>query len=102
MEGLSVYRAKYTKTMGEVAYNERGASYYVAVLKARDLLEAGIDIVPSPDLKNAKPGHAHLPAINYANRKEPRVVNLINLLATELCETYGPFPGTSPADAGSP
>src|ERR1035437_2840998 len=51
VEGLSVYREKYTKTIAEVAYNDRGTQYYVAVLKAHDLIEAGIEIIPSPDLQ---------------------------------------------------
>ena len=91
-EGLSAYRAKYTKDIGEIAYNERGAQYHVAVLRVRDLLAAGIEIVPSPDLARGKPGHVHLPAINYGDRKRVEVLELINLLATKLCELRGPFP----------
>ena len=92
VEGLSAYRAKYAKDIAEVAYNDRGTRYYVAVLQARELIAAGIQIVPSPDLKNGKPGHVHLPAINYHNRKTPEAINLINLLAIKLSKIQGPFP----------
>src|SRR5689334_11584937 len=78
VEGLSAYRAKYTKSIAEIALNDRGAQYYVAILKARDLIDAGIEIVASPDLKNGKPGHVHFPAINYGNRKTPEATDLIN------------------------
>jgi hypothetical protein len=99
IEGLSVYRAKYCRSIEEIALNPRGAVYCVASLLAKDLMDAGIAIIPSPDRTNNKPGHAHLPAINYHQRKAPEVVNFISLLATKLSTVHGPFPGT-PAETG--
>jgi hypothetical protein len=99
IEGLSVYRAKYVRSIDEIALNPRGAVYCVATLLAKNLMDAGIAIVPSPDRTSNKPGHAHLPAINYNQRKTPQAVNFINLLATKLCTIHGPFPAT-PAETG--
>lgn len=97
VEGLSAYRAKYTKDIAEVAYNDRGTHYFIAVLHVRDLIAAGIEIVPSPDLAHGRPGHVHLPAIKYHNRKTPEATNLINLLTTKLSTIRGPFPSSPPA-----
>jgi len=86
--GISVYRRKY-KTSREVARNERGASYYVAVLRAGDLRELGIDVEPDPQAGNR--GHARLPGLRYDNRRDTEHIQL--LIAEKLClGIEGPYP----------
>jgi len=87
--GLSVFRAKYKKPQ-EVARNDRGKRYYVAVLRAGDLRACGIEVVPSP-IPPDDLGHAELPGLRYDNRRETEGLQL--LLAEQLCvKVMGPFP----------
>jgi hypothetical protein len=65
--GLSVSRAKY-KTIDQAALGQPGKSYYVAVLRAVDLFQHGIQVVPRPNLPD-DPGHAELPDLTAHNRK---------------------------------
>lgn len=86
--GLSVHRAKY-KSLNEAAIGQPGKSYYVAVLRARDLRQQGIEIVPRPLPHD--PGHAELPDLNSSNRKTARTLELQRIL-TEIClKVEGPF-----------
>lgn len=88
--GLSVYRAKY-KTPEQVAVNPRGKRYYVAVLRAGDLRDGGIEVVPRPESED--PGHAVLPQLTYENRQTDAAEEAAVLLAEKLClEVKGPFP----------
>jgi len=70
--GLSVYRARF-KSIKEAERGRAGKSYYVAVLRAGDLRSHGIRIEPSPIFGD--PGHAELPDLNPAVRKQDATIN---------------------------
>jgi len=88
--GLSIYRAKY-KNIGEVAQNPYGKKYYVAVMRAGDLRETAIEVVPRPILPD-DPGHAEIPSLNFADRYSQRAKEQKKRLAHELCAVEGPYP----------
>lgn len=69
--GLSVSRAKF-KSLEEAAQGRSGESYFVAVLRAGDLRQRGIEVVPRPELPDGQydSAHAELPDLNAANRKD--------------------------------
>jgi len=91
--GLSLSRAKYMSPE-DVARTGHGKEYCVAVLRAGDLRQHGIDIDPAP-LEDNK-GHAVLPALTWENRKEAKQEEMQVLLAEKLClRVEGPFPGSS-------
>ena len=88
--GVSVFRAKFT-TVEDVVRNDRGKSYYVAVLRAGNLRANCIDVVPKP--QEDRPGHAELPGLTYENRKSDTSEEARQLLARKLClQMLGPFP----------
>lgn len=88
--GLSVYRAKY-KSIEDVAENPRGKRYYVAVMRATDLREHGIKVLPRPVPDD--PGHAEIPSITHENRRTPAAREQQLLLAEKLCyRIEGPYP----------
>ncbi len=88
--GISVFRAEFISPE-EVARNDRGKKYYVAELRAGDLREHGIDVVPKPDTD--KLGHAELPSLTYENRKDDASEEARRRLARNLClKTVGPLP----------
>ncbi|MDY7009862.1 MAG: hypothetical protein SVV80_03830 [Planctomycetota bacterium] len=88
--GLSVFRAKYV-TPEQVAQNDRGKRYYVARLRAGDLRDNGIKVVPR--IEGHEPGHAELPDLTYDNRSTDVGEEAQQLLARRLClEVLGPFP----------
>jgi hypothetical protein len=90
--GLSVSRAKY-KSIEDAAKGRPGKSYYVAVLRAGDLRQNGIEIVPRPRPPD-DPGHAELPDLNSSNRKADETLERGRLLAEKLCirveDPFGP------------
>ena len=89
LTGPSISRAKY-KSIQDAAKGVRGKAYYVAVLRAGDLRQAGIQVRPDP--RPGDPGHAELPDLNSANRKENRTLELQRVLAEQLCLwVEGPF-----------
>ncbi len=90
--GLSVVRAKH-KSLEAAAGGRPGKSYYVAVLKAGDLLGKDIRIVPRPDTATGyDPSHAEIETITYDRRKDSTVIELLHQLAGELCDRVeGPF-----------
>lgn len=97
--GLSVTRAKYHPCIEDVARNPRGRKYYVAVLKVSELRARGIEVAPrplhadDPHHPDYDPGHAELPQITYSQRHTNDVMQLMEMLATELCsDVQGPFP----------
>lgn len=92
--GLSVTRAKY-KSLHEAANGRPGKSYYVAVLQAGDLRENGVEVVPRPLPDD--PGHAELPALNSADRKNDEVLKFQKVLVNVVLRIEGPF--ESPGDA---
>jgi hypothetical protein len=91
--GLSVARAKY-KSIEEAAQGQPGKSYFVAVLRAGDLRQRGIDVVPRPDLPAGQrdPAHAELPDLNSAVRKADQTLERQRILAEKLSlRVEGPF-----------
>ncbi len=90
--GLSVSRAKYV-SIAEAARGRPGKSYYIAVLRAGDLRQAGIEVVPEP--RPGDPGHAALPDLNSSNRKADETLQRQRLLTEQLClRVEGPFPSS--------
>ena len=88
--GLSVSRARY-KSIEQVAQNPRGKHYHVAVLRAGDLRNHDISVVPSPKPPD-DPGHAELPGLTYDRRGDDAVEEWKVLLAEKLClRVEGPF-----------
>ena len=89
LTGISVTRAKYV-TSEQSAQGRPGKSYYVALLRAGDIREAGMAIVPKPVPGNI--GHAEIAGLAYPHRKAPRSVELQFALAEKLClGVEGPF-----------
>lgn len=88
--GISLFRAKFI-TPEEVAQNDRGKQYYVAVLRAGDLRANGLEAVPKPHKDRA--GHSELPDLTHENRKDDAAEEARRLLAQKLSlEILGPFP----------
>ncbi len=91
--GLSISRAKY-KTIVEAARGRPGKSYFVAVLRAGELRQRGMDVVPRPILPDGSrdPAHAELPDLNATNRKEDLTLERQRILANDLTlRVRGPF-----------
>jgi hypothetical protein len=86
--GLSVWRAKY-KTVERAARGRAGKSYYVAILRAGDLTQRGIEVVPHP--LSDGPGHAELPNLTSANRKTDRTRELERIRVDWCRSVEGPF-----------
>lgn len=87
--GLSVVRGKYTP-IEEAAKGRPGKSYYVALLQAGGLREAGIEVVSRPTANDC--AHAELPQLTFELRKSPQVREWKILLAHELTiRVEGPF-----------
>ena len=90
--GLSVWRAKY-KSLEDAAEGSPGKSYYVAVLRASDLQQAGIAIDPRPDLPDGfDPAHAELTQLKSATRMDSKTLELQRELV-RICgnNLVGPF-----------
>jgi hypothetical protein len=91
--GLSVSRAKYKSAEG-AGQGQSGKSYFVAVLRAGDLRQRGINVVPRPALPDGQidPSHAELPDLNSATRKQDITLERQRMLAVELImRVEGPF-----------
>lgn len=72
----------------------QGKLYFVAELRAGDLRAAGLDVIPVP--RENEPGHAEIPNLTYANRKDDKSEEFQVLLAHKLCpKVHGPYPGAS-------
>ena len=88
--GISISREKY-KSIEEAAKGRPGKAYFVAVLRAGDLRNRDIEVVASPEEDD--PGHAEIPCLNYAERREDKAMESKTLLAHELTlRVEGPFP----------
>ncbi|MHB8900102.1 MAG: hypothetical protein ACYC6Y_15240 [Thermoguttaceae bacterium] len=88
--GISVSRRKYTPP-NEAARGRPGNSYYLAVLRAGDLRQIGVQIEPRP--LSGNPGHAEVVSMNAGNRKATETIERQSKLV-ELCrEVLGPFDG---------
>lgn len=88
--GISLFRKKY-KTIQEAAKGPSKRGYYVAVLRAGDLIKEGIEIVPRPDPPNV-PGHVELPGLNRNNRLTQEGLERKVSLAKLCAWVEGPFP----------
>ena len=87
--GISFYRAKF-KSLQQAAKGKSKGGYYVAVLRAGDLRNHGIRVVPRTALGD--PGHAELPDLTCQNRLTPEASER-KLRMAELClRIEGPFP----------
>jgi len=91
--GISISRAKY-KSLADAAKGMPAKSYFVAVLRAEDLLAAGI-VVESRPLEG-DPGHAELAQLNSADRKSDRCLELQRTLARLVVSIEGPFTTDAP------
>ena len=87
--GISIYRAKY-KTLEEAAKGPGKKGYYVAVLRAGDLKNHGIQVVPRPILPD-DPGHAELPELTAENRDTDSALERKAALTKLALEVKGPF-----------
>ena len=91
--GLSIYREKY-KSIEQVAHGRAGKKYYIAVLKAGDLRQLGMEVIPRP-LDNDH-GHCEIVDLTYANRKVMPYAEWQAILAEQLClRIEGPYPQDS-------
>ena len=88
--GISLFRSKY-KTIQEVAKGPSRAGFFVAVLRAGDLIKEGIRIVPRPDPPNV-PGPVELPGLNCENRLTQEALERKVSLAKLCLRIEGPFP----------
>jgi hypothetical protein len=97
--GISLWRAGYkTAEQAATAFGEVGKRYYVVVLRAIDLRQHGIEVVPTPH--EGGPGHATIPVLHYADRRSQEAKELSRLLAMRLSHRVeGPFSPTGPASA---
>src|SRR5688572_3679463 len=68
--GLSLFRARY-KSLEEAAAGQPGKSYFVAVLKAGDLKDAGIEVQPQPHVQGGyDTSHVELTQLTAANYRD--------------------------------
>ena len=100
IEGLSLSRAKYNN-IEQYGRERNGRKYYVACLRAGDLREKGIRVVPDPIIDRAQLeddiGHVLIPALDYDSRKNGSSEDIQIALATELyLSIEGPFPPLAP------
>ena len=77
------------ESVEEAAKGRAGKSYYVAVLKASDLAENGIECVSRPE--EGDPGHAELPQLTYDNRKQDETLERQHVLVEKCLKVEGPF-----------
>jgi hypothetical protein len=88
--GLSLFRGEPYNTAQQAGKGRSPFGYYVAVLRVRDLRLRQIEVVPRPDADI--PGHVEIPALTAGNRETDEALNLMVLLAHELClRVEGPF-----------
>lgn len=94
--GISVSRAKYA-TIEQAARGFPGKAYFVAILNAGAIRQAGLAIEPKPDIPTGfDPAHAEIPDLNASNRKSDPTLERQRLLV-ELClDVVGPY--ATPAD----
>jgi hypothetical protein len=91
VSGISLSRADF-KLVEEAAKGRAGKSYYVAVLRAGDIRQAGMSVEPRPHVPGGYDlAHAELPDLNSRNRKESKTLERQRILV-ELClDVVGPF-----------
>ncbi len=88
LSGISVYRAK-LMSIEDAARGKSKKGYWVAVLRAGDLRNQGIKVVPRPEPDD--PGHAELPDLTCENRLTIPAQEC-KLRLSQLClRVEGPF-----------
>jgi len=87
---VSLRRLRSAKQEGESGRNPAG--YHVAELPTSAVLTNSMTIEPSPVPEN--PGHAHIPELNYENRKEDISYERRQALADAVTGVHGPFTGS--------
>ena len=89
--GISLSRAKYkTAEQAAVSPSRPDKSYYVAVLRAGDVRQAGMNIVPRPTAGN--PSHCECTDLRADNYRDTETLERQARLV-ELClRVEGPFP----------
>ena len=91
LTGLSVFRGKY-KSLEQVARGRAGKSYYVAVLRAGDVRQAGIAVESRPNVAEGyDPAHAELPELNASNYKDSITLERQRVLVRLSLRIEGPF-----------
>ncbi|MCX7421623.1 MAG: hypothetical protein NT013_19040 [Planctomycetia bacterium] len=94
LTGVSIYRDKY-KTLEEVAKGKGKKGYFVAVFRAGDLRQHGIDVVPRPNTTDGyDPGHAELPGLTAENCETASAREKKLALSTLAIDVKGPFVAT--------
>jgi hypothetical protein len=89
--GISVFRAKY-KSIEDAAKGMSKHGYYVAVLRAGDLRNVGIQIIPQPNVPGGyDPSHAELPDLTCHNLSEPAAMERMGRLTDLALRVEGPF-----------
>lgn len=89
--GLSLGRAMYEAPEQEAARGAKGRQFYIAVLSARQMRAAGIQIAPRPVADHL--GHAEVPELTFENRRTDRSRELVQLLRECVVAIEGPFDG---------
>jgi len=88
--GISIDRAAYFENIQEAARGQSKGGYYVAVLRAGDLLAQGFVLEPNP--LETRPGHVLVTSLTSADRRSRDGLEKMTLLASELClRVEGPF-----------
>ena len=88
--GLSLVRGEPYNTAEQAASGPSKVGYYVAVLRAGDLRQNGIQVDSRP--VEGISGHAEITNLTAANRDSEEARNATVLLARELClRVEGPF-----------
>lgn len=94
--GLSVGRGAFHSAEAEAAKGRAGKKYYVAVLKASDIRQAGATIVPRP--LESDPAHAEIPELTYDQRKTDDAERIMHALRSSIIRVDGPFEGSAQHD----
>ena len=88
VDGISLSREKY-HSLEEAARGRPGKTYYVAVFRAGDLREAGIEIAPDPQPDIT--GHVLLTNMDYENRKSKEGLERKMAMKRRYLRLEGPF-----------
>jgi hypothetical protein len=95
IDGISLWCARRYTSIEEAARGQPQKEYYVAILRAGDLKDHGIEVTATRE--RGEPGHISLPGLNSQNRHEPASLDLQGLLAGRLTlRVEGPFRTPSP------
>ena len=92
LSGISLYRAKY-KSLLEAASGKSSKGCFVAVLRAGDLTNRGVPLLPRPGKDD--PGHVELPSLRFDNRRTREASEQKVLLANLCLKVEGPFPSVT-------